>query len=385
MSCSFKAQPARGGFSIIEVLTSIVVAMIGVFGVMILIPFAVKQAQTGLDSDAAVTAARNANSQFEIRGYHNPTNWITATGNYDPFDLTTPALPEIFSIDPLGVMENGGNLVQANFPFNRLDAGTPFPVNAGTGNDLTFRAVNLRLPNGGQMNAQMARQMFRAADDLVFGESIDDLEGPAAIYDEAEGLILKRQSRGGISWSAIVIPVKIEPAIVTTTRWSYRMYVLVYKNRKTSLADPEGGMRTAMLNPTLNVGFKSPVGNVFLEAGVPVEGALKRDDWVMLINRTKNETDDGPAPAGVVYAEKGFDRNVAFYRVVGLSNPVGTVGASVTLDGPDFNFGDPAGTDAAIDPDGLIEQTYIVHLKDVLGVYERTFAPEFESNWNISN
>ena len=56
----------RNGITIIEVLTSIVVAMIGVFGVMIMIPFAVKQAQSGLDNDAATNIARNAYDQFEI-------------------------------------------------------------------------------------------------------------------------------------------------------------------------------------------------------------------------------------------------------------------------------------------------------------------------------
>ena len=64
---------ARSGLSIIEVLTSVVVAMIGVFGVLALIPFAVKQASLGLDSDAAVTTARNAISQMEITGMQFPS------------------------------------------------------------------------------------------------------------------------------------------------------------------------------------------------------------------------------------------------------------------------------------------------------------------------
>ena len=43
----------REGVTIIEVLTSMAVATIGVFGVMVMIPFAVKQSQSGLDADAA--------------------------------------------------------------------------------------------------------------------------------------------------------------------------------------------------------------------------------------------------------------------------------------------------------------------------------------------
>ncbi len=39
----------RNGVTIVEVLTSIVVAVIGVAGVLVLIPFAVRQASVGLD------------------------------------------------------------------------------------------------------------------------------------------------------------------------------------------------------------------------------------------------------------------------------------------------------------------------------------------------
>ena len=43
----------RAGISIIEVLTSLVVAAIGVSGVLVLIPFAVKQSQLGIEKDLA--------------------------------------------------------------------------------------------------------------------------------------------------------------------------------------------------------------------------------------------------------------------------------------------------------------------------------------------
>ena len=46
------ARSNRHGLSVIEVLTSIVVALIGVFGVLAMIPFSVKQTRSGLDQDA---------------------------------------------------------------------------------------------------------------------------------------------------------------------------------------------------------------------------------------------------------------------------------------------------------------------------------------------
>ena len=106
----------------------------------------------------------------------------------------------------------------------------------------------------------------------------------------------------------------------------------------------------------------------------------------MLINRFRNVIDEASIqPAGVTYAEKGFDKQVAFCRVVNFADEDGGNRASITLDGPDFDFGDstlsPFGTTA---PERVILETYVVHLKDVVGVYERTFSPELESAWNIS-
>lgn len=354
----------RSGLSIIEVLTSIVVAMIGVFGVMILIPFAVKQSQVGLDSDAAVQIGRNAYAQFEISGYRNPNNWmLSETIPYNPFASETnlpPAVvrPNVFAIDPLRVTENEGNYKA--FPITPPSPPYPeFP--------LEFRSVNLRIPNSSlAMDLASARRMFRSSDDLVFGDALDDLTGPEQVFDRSINVPgpLRRQSNGRISWSAIVEPYRTESANSTPTeRWSYKMHILVFKNRKVQLSDVEGHMHWAEVN-VARYGLNSPVGNVelnlnegSLSTGVSSEEVFRRDDWVMLINKR-------PPGPGV---EPGFDLQIGFYRVVNSVDLSG--GASLTLDGPDFNFLNNA-------------KTYIVHLKDVLGVYERTFVPEQESNWN---
>ncbi len=357
----------RSGFSIIEVLTSIVVAMIGVFGVMVLIPFAVKQAQTGLDSDAATIVARNAYAKFEISGYRNTTNWLT-----DILTAADPTVPQVFSIDPLGITENDPlNYVFANFPFNQSHIGSgSFPA------PYVIRAANLGTPAGVGMNKADARRMFRAADALVFGQAIDSsvgaadasLNGPSQIYDAGGTVpILKRQSYGDISWSAIVVPVK--DGLANASAWKYRMYILVYKDRITDVNDPKGRMLTATLAPT--TGNASPVSNVYLaDYSINLEaGTFRKDDWVMLINRDPN-------------AQPGFDLQLGFYRVVSHANSsnltsppvVPPLLPSITLDGPDFDF------------DNVISrrETHIVHLKDVVGVYERTFTPEGASNWNLS-
>ena len=64
-----RSNHGRSGVTIVEVLTSIIVAVIGVAGVLILIPFGIRQAQTGLDLQESTTVAENALAQFQITGY----------------------------------------------------------------------------------------------------------------------------------------------------------------------------------------------------------------------------------------------------------------------------------------------------------------------------
>ena len=79
----------RKGISIIEVMTAVVVAMIGVFGTLVLIPFAVKQAQSGLDLDDARNLAVNSRATFEAMGFDDPDRWVAGFSQY----TDTAALP----------------------------------------------------------------------------------------------------------------------------------------------------------------------------------------------------------------------------------------------------------------------------------------------------
>ncbi|MEM7783066.1 MAG: hypothetical protein AAF623_06915, partial [Planctomycetota bacterium] len=151
-------------------------------------------------------------------------------------------------------------------------------------------------------------------------------------------------------------------------------YLLVYKDRVIELANstPSDQMACAQVNPATTgaSGSNSPVTVVDLATDVElVSEVVNRDDWVMLINQGRRPSD---TPAGL--AETGFHRQLAFYRVVNVNDRLGGVPASLTLDGPDFQFDDGS---------GALSATYMVHLKNVVGVYERTFEPEFASSWSI--
>jgi hypothetical protein len=241
--------------------------------------------------------------------------------------------------------------------------------------------LNLAIPRLGNNNQWLkdgmtlgvAQKLFRGRDDLVFGAGVDDLDPPKQIFDRvgADGPVLTRQSKGRISWSAIVVPYINSSVTNGSGTWSYKLYILVYKIRKTLKDDKEGQMVIAKLRSSEDTDptdYQSPVTNVVVPYIPELElpefddiPVVRRDDWVMLINKDLN------APAG-------FDKQIAFYRVVGLT--AGDASSKpptlLTLDGPDFNFF------------GQSDDTYIIHLKDVIGVYEHTFTPETESNWTVN-
>ena len=363
----------------IEVLTSIVVALIGVFGVLAMIPFSVKQTQSGLDQDAATSMARNALANFEASGFNIKTevggvkqlNWIDA--NLSPVITETVAPPNftgcngLICIDPLGVAESG---VFGSFPFRNdslpANLALPTPLNIGT--------VTLARPGGAPFSLADARRMFRLTDDLVFEQADNpdvadsDLLGPVQIFNEGVvgGAVqsLNRQSNGTISWCALVHP---QGAANSRQIENLKFYMLVFKDRETTVApDPmvtDGKMAAALVRaPTAfaqaaTVTVEDPVNPIrFVDQ-------VRRNDWVMLINRSSG-------------TEPEFRRtNVSFARVANTSSNEAMGTSSLTLDGPDFLFTPPTPAENA---------TYIVHLKDVVAVFPRTIKLEDSSEWTVS-
>ncbi|MDB2686876.1 hypothetical protein N9Y42_06660 [Mariniblastus sp.] len=360
------ASSNRHGLSVIEVLTSIVVALIGVFGVLAMIPFSVKQTQSGLDKDAATSMARSAMSNFEASGFKvtavpraatdgtSRLNWVGDIQDGNGV-AQVPALPStpLVCIDPLGVTQSGVGV----FPFN-----SPTSV-------LTMPTVTLLNPDGSLFSVGDARRMFRLTDDLVFAESDDpavidsDLNGPQQIFNEnLTGAAINRQSTGAVSWCAIAEPIYQNPTAGEID--SFKFNVLVFKDRITDTA-PESEMAVAIVtNPTGTVA--SPLSSVSI--GVALSADIRQNDWVMLINSTSTNTT----------APLADETNVAFARVSKLYaedpdtpgyDPANTI-SRLTLDGPDFNF---TGT------------TYIVHLRNVVAVFPRTIKLESPSIWNANN
>jgi hypothetical protein len=101
------------GITLMEVLISIGVVTVGLFGVLALIPLAGQQMNQGLLEDRKSAVGKNAFQQFKIRGMGNPANWVT--GVKDPNNATagvgvySPSSAQAFCIDPLFAARYGNS------------------------------------------------------------------------------------------------------------------------------------------------------------------------------------------------------------------------------------------------------------------------------------
>ena len=366
----------RRGITIIEVLTSIVVAMIGVFGVMILIPFATRQAERGLDRDVSTTVGRSAFNQMQIEGYYRVEGTTSRWANGPA--STVPPAPAVVALDPLFVTESDGTGANfgANFLSTALDPMPPIPAAPLSTGPIQIPIASFASPSGAALTQAAARQLCRNSDDLVFAMPDDDLDPPQQIYDVIGNDRVRRQSRGEFSWSAVAVPVKDRVSTIASAAWKYRMSVLVYKDRLVTddlvypFADVD--LSAAIAGATQPViGFSGGVVAIQNPSTFPISfnNAVRKDDWVMMINEIPG-------------AEAGFNQQVGFYQVIGIDASV------ITLDGPDFVFSvdDGAGGQTPL-PTRIVALNGIDPITEkvvgrVINIYERTFRWEQTSVWN---
>ena len=446
---------SRSGISIIEVMTAVVVAMIGVFGTLVLIPFAVKQAQSGLDLDDGRNLAENSIASFDAMGFGDPETWVSGFAITDlaappPNNAPTsqlvlaPSFPLL--IDPLWINENnigpgpsldanvgesvtpqmrnnfgffgdgvlrtdpdGPDMLSSRSIFSRN--GTPpgtYPLHGQVHPALptALRISRVSLTNGANVlpiTDVLAQRLFQSTDALSFskfgaeeiGANGEPLGGqPFQIFDrDGTGNILRRQTTGGrLSQAMFIIPGEDQQGGV------YRRVTLIFADRELTLySDPGGDRDFANSNPRalmasalvttrgaipgdLLTGIQSagreivicpvvwgggadPTPNQMFTnvlVGTPEAPGVRRDDWVMMINRLPPSYPVGGLPAR---------QQIQFFRVANIDEGNENGGTpndlpSLTLDGPSFDFG----------PTGGVSPTYIVHLRDVVNVYEDTIS-----------
>ena len=504
------------------------VALIGVFGVLVLIPFSVQQAQIGLDQDVATLVALNSVEEMQVRGLlrvnsdgdlnlrglrMDTTSDPTAKDSAFPEARNVPGIvspvlprvvygvdtavvdgeevfgvisskrPQAFHFDPLAVANVGYPVV--GDPLNPpQDARNPDCFNfADNANELRnpdfltrylpASRNDLRLPVvtavnnlstvfnvGGGVTEEVAElvgireadRIFRSLDELVFGDQdnftgdgqdVSDVDLPQPVFDvSAGGRVVRRQSSGRISWSAVFVPekgatVKATAGAVPTATNRYRVFVMVYKDRSFLAGVPNASaadaveddgdsqmfaaeVNRAMIEPALldasgaavtqNFGYVQALNQIHVDYAEPLQpislAGVRKDDWVMLINR-KPVPDYVGQPnlpirelliAGEIQKietdEPEYDIQLGFARVTGTRDvdvdDDGDIDRNdrgvINVEGGGFNFfydDITSGNFGIPGPVGATNtDTYVIHLRNVVTVYERTVTLEQNSAWN---
>lgn len=347
----------RRGISLVEVMVAMLVALIGVFGVFVLIPFAVRQVEIGMNEEAAQTLARNGMSHFEAQGLHDVSRWarpdtITAGPPFYTAIAADAVVDEFFCIDPWGMSyrllptddpQTFAPQAFLSFPYFIPAVATPFP---------TIPRLTLFDRTGQVFTKALARRLFSGHDDLVTQAPLDDFSGPSQNFFANDG---GRQYSGRLTWQMFV-------ARDADIDEYARFYGAVSLDRVAETQD----RLFDITRPNFPL---ATVTNLFgggdfelteVNGTQTVESTLiRRGLWMMLIAQSG---------AGTV-------EDIAFYRVLesDLTSAPGALPRiyNVTLQGSDLTV-------------QIGSTVKAVLLPSVIAVYERTLKFEPSSDWNAN-
>jgi len=344
----------RHGISLLEVLFSVGVLLIGLLGVAILLPVAAKSARDGLTIDRAARNGLNWVREFQMRGYCNPRTWLIAGQNGGGFAYD-PVQP--FCIDPNFASVNG-------------DSVFPYVPNS----QVFMRRITVpsaMLPNGnpvGLIDREQAREVFTSQDETTFDRP-PDLKLPAQpVFSSVAGMPVKRLSDGRLSWFATIVPKMESLSAGQIVSDFYTLSIVVVANRDPAFATTSMFPKPdneRVLNVVLppNTGFQG--GEITLQTKPgrpPIDIQLRRGDWVVLSGLQQYVGISNPVPV------------FRWYQVSSTSDVVpdptdpsllGPYAMDVTLQGPDWDYN--------VMP---MEATVVT---GVIAVYEKTVRREFDS------
>lgn len=341
----------RRGVSLLEVLFSTGVILIGMLGIMSVVPVAMQQIGRGRVLDQAARVGNNAINDFVIRGFHHKNRWRYPNGSGwverpSPYDANIYAA---VAIDPLFAIRNGSNATAQYdtrfFPY--YPTNLPLAANAVP---LRMRRLTLASQNIGSMTFQEAERIFLSDDDLSFDIPEEETYPPEQVFSDPTNLDI-RAYEGSLSWMATLVPLD-----VVGTPSLYRLSVLVFRGRT-----PAMPLDNAMERLIPEVAIVSGAGGGDVTLQVPFDRYdelvdIDAGQWLMLMASRPSPVAGGDAqPLFRWYRIIHADSEPIPDTVTGGSNPPWLL--DVTLEGADW-------------PTGL--QTQAVFVPNIVHVRERT-------------
>lgn len=355
----------RSGISLLEVMFSIGVVMIGLLAAAALLPLAGLQVSKGIIADNAAALGRQAVRDFHVRGMANPYRWgLSDAGglNFNPIiPVNTPTRriseyisPEqSFCIDPRFVAAAGAN----RFPVANGGIWMPRITLASGG-----------MPDG--LGSLQADQLFTSQDELVLDLPGDSTLGPVQNFGiNGE----KRQTRGRMSWMATLVPQLDRQGNPIR---EYTLSVIVFAQR---LLQP-AAERVALVGAFYSGSPAWSGGDVLLESRADQPASdleVNEGDWVLLSGRKLTQSSVRFVPVHKWYQVVAVDEE----PTRDPSNPRTSHDLwtrNVTLVGPDWDYGNMVSGAFWEDP---AVTTQVTIIPGVVSVFEKTVRLETSSMW----
>lgn len=401
-------RDARLGVSLLEVLISIFVILVGLLGVVALIPIGHHSMLQATKADRAAACGRAALREIRVRRMLDSTRWRWGATQlpWNPgagflprvVEQTAPPQPDVdpdrldnrvsYCIDPLYIARNsqgsGASFQVAadvrKFPYLSVDEWTndpdwlPFLDYPAAGEQIWMPRVTVLPPGTSTNNATVQQAVFdrivRWQDDKLFSDFDDRERRPEAVTG-LDGI----QFDGNYSWMATIVPIpgvadsspNIQrtslltsvPVFVAANKRIFEVSVVVfYKRDFSSPADRN------IEKPSERLAVASILSGGDIQLKVPTTTSasyldVKKDDWLMLCGWDVDGT-----------------RNVhKWYRIVAVGEEVDIDNTdpsnpwwirNVTLAGPDWNPAWCVNLDGGSPP---FDDAQAVLVDNVAGVY----------------
>ncbi len=286
------AVRCRLGLTLIEVLSAMGVATIGVFGVLVLLPLASRMSQIGLSNQATRQNATNVIEKMKSFGALNSNRWVWNNG---ATFIPAVAMPgDAYCLDPMLISAPNFN---PDLPATDTSAIRFFPYTSGAPTVQPTQRLSIRRVPGATlpMGAAMAESMFGQRDLLRTNPAPSDVLPPTQAYvrDPGSGAVVRRETEGSKSALALILPTnqpgagvqRMMSIVVTNRRFDLFNYDRVF-----TVSDPFSATPLVVRKPggvidlVLDEVDADPDPN---NANVP-RGNLKSRGWLILVPWYRN-------------------------------------------------------------------------------------------------
>lgn len=349
-----------------EVLISIGVISLGIFGVATLIPVAQFKIAEGTSNDRQAAFGPSAAAQFRIQNMGSPEEWYAPFPSY-MFESGNKLRHRGYCLDPLGLIENNYAATIKRFPANitnKSSAGTAFFMPRIGLKRLKYGVDEL--PDTAddpspEVELALARNLFFLKDELEFDRPSEEDRQPNRQFFVHGGKPISSFASASLSWFATLSPtVIVNPVDTSQSSRSeeFLLSIVVMKNRIPALAATEENFANATCQYA---------GEIVLANSEPVTEAhmklsdLRIGDWLLL---TK--------PAIPSLATDPSKRVYRWTQIIGTTDEDAETADTLrafTVSNDDFFKPEEAGG-------------FAIFMRGVKAVYERTIRLENTSAWN---